>query len=93
LRILEGGPNPPEKVPPRTTLMRQGLDEAPPKTYSVHEEEVPRAGVGYQSFRRTRWTNGEAYVWLGVQKQTGRGERTSGLAFDSIVDVKPKKTP
>jgi hypothetical protein len=47
LRILEGGPNPPEKVPPRTTLMRQGLDEAPPKTYSVHEEEVPRAGVGY----------------------------------------------
>jgi hypothetical protein len=46
-----------------------------------------------QSFRRTRWTNGEAYVWLGVQKQTGRGERTSGLAFDSIVDVKPKKTP
>jgi hypothetical protein len=91
LRILLGGPSPPEKVPPRTTLMRQGLDEIPPKTYFVHEEEVPRAGVRVtQSFRRTRWTKGEAYVWLGVRKQTGRGERTSGLAFDSIVDVKPK---
>jgi hypothetical protein len=86
LRIVEGDPLPPEKIPPRTTLMREGLDETPKKPYFVHEEEVPRAGIRVtQSFRRTRWMNGEVYVWLGVQKQTGRGERSSGLAFDTIV--------
>jgi hypothetical protein len=88
LRIIQGAPNPPVKVPPRTTLVRQGLDVKPAQSYFVHEEEVPRSGATVsESFRRTRWTKGEAYVWLGVQKQTGRGERSSGLAFDSIVNV------
>ncbi len=89
LRIIEGDPLPPEKIPPRTTLVREGLDETPKQQYFLHEEEVPRAGIRVtQSFRRTRWTKGEAYVWLGVQKQTGRGERSSGLTFDTIVTAK-----
>jgi len=89
LRIIEGDTLPPEKIPPRTTLIRQGLDETVKQPYYLHEEEVPRAGmIVDQSFRRTRWTKGEAYVWLGVQKQTGRGERSSGLAFDKIVSAK-----
>jgi hypothetical protein len=89
LRIIEGDTLPPEKIPPRTTLIRQGLDETVKQPYFLHEEEVPRAGIIVdQSFRRTRWTKGEAYVWLGVQKQTGRGERSSGLAFDKIVSAK-----
>lgn len=87
LRIIQGDPNA-VKVPPRTTLLRQGLDVTPPQSYFLHEEEVPRAGATVtESFRRTRWTKGEAYVWLGVRKQTGRGERSSGLAFDTIVNV------
>jgi len=91
LRIIEGGPTPPPKVAPRTTLMRQGLELIPKQSYFIHEEEVPRAGVTVsEAFRRTRWTKGEAYVWLGVQKQTGRGERSSGLAFDIIIDAKPQ---
>jgi hypothetical protein len=93
LRMIEGDPLPPDKVPPRTMLIRQGLDETPRQPYFVHEEEVPRAGaVVSESFRRTRWTRGEAYVWLGVQKQVGRGERLSGLAFDSIVDTAANKS-
>jgi hypothetical protein len=88
LRIIEGDALPPEKVPPRTTLMRQGLDETPKQPYFLHEEEVPRAGIVVtQSFRRTRWKGGETYVWLAVQKQSGRGERSSGLAFDAIVNA------
>src|SRR5207248_1555091 len=31
LRIIEGDPQPPVKIPPRTTLMREGLDEAQKK--------------------------------------------------------------
>ena len=67
-------------------LLRPNL----PKAYYVHEEEVPRAGAMVsQSYQRTRWIGGRVFTWLGVRKQTGRGEGTSGLAFDRLVDVNP----
>jgi hypothetical protein len=82
-RILEGNPNRPRKIRPRTTLLRQGLDQK--QAYYLHEEEVPRAGVRMtQSFQRTRWQNGRVVVWLGVHKETGRGEASSRLAFDRL---------
>lgn len=85
-RILDGDPNQPEKIRPRTMLLRPNL----PKAYYVHEEEVPRAGAMVsQSYQRTRWIGGRVFTWLGVRKQTGRGEGTSGLAFDRLVDAKP----
>lgn len=91
-RILPGAPLPPPKVPPRTTLIREGLDVSPARPYFIHEEEVPRAGAQVTlSFRRTRWTGGQAPVWLGVRKRTGRGERGSGLAFDVIANAPPKQ--
>lgn len=91
LRIIPGAPLPPPKIPPRTTLVREGLDVTPAQPYFLHEEEVPRAGALVTlGFRRTRWLGGQAPVWLGVRKRTGRGERSSGLAFDAIVD-KPRE--
>jgi hypothetical protein len=86
-RILEGDPNPPVKVQPRTVLLRQGLDETPAQTYFVAEEEVPRAGTRVlQSYQRTRWTDGRVVTWLRVRRQTGRGEGSSGLRFDYLVN-------
>ncbi len=88
LRVIGGDPAPPAKVTPRTTLLRRGLDEAPLQPYFLHEEEVPRAGIRVsQQFQRTRWRDGRVWVWVGVQKQTGRGEGSSGLAFDRLVDA------
>lgn len=87
LRIIEGDPSTPAKVSPRTSLLRVGLDDTPAAPYFLHEEEVPRAGIRVtQRFQRTRWRDGRAWVWLGVRKQTGRGEGSSGLAFDRLVD-------
>lgn len=84
-RLIEGDPNPAEKIRPRTALMRHGLDANPPQGYELHEEEVPRAGIKVsQSFQRTRWYNGDVFLWTGVRKRTGRGERSSGLRFDQI---------
>ena len=76
LRIMEGDPDPtPEPVRPRTSLLRPGLEADPQVGYLLHEEEVSRAGVRVtQGFQRTRWSDGRAWVWLGVRKQTGRGE-------------------
>ena len=87
-----GRPRPtPVPVRPRTSLLRHGLDAGPAERYFLHEEEVPRAGVRVtQAFQRTRWRDGRAWVWLGVRKQTGRGEGSSGLAFDRIIDVPPQ---
>lgn len=89
IRILEGDTLAPAKIKPVTAILREGLDAAVPAAFYVHEEEVPRMGVRVtQSFQRTRWMNGEVFLWLGMRKQTGRGEGSSGLAFDQIRDSK-----
>lgn len=82
-RILEGDDDPPKKIEPRTSLLREGLDEATARPYFVHEEEVHRAGVRVTaSFQRSRRRDGQVVTWVGIRKQTGRGEGASGLAFD-----------
>jgi hypothetical protein len=87
IRIIEGDTLAPEKIKPVTSILREGLDKNVPEAYYIHEEEIPRQGICVtQSFQRTRWTNGEVFVWLGMRKQTGRGEGSSGLAFDQIKD-------
>ena len=83
-RFLKGDTAKPAKVRPRTSLLMEGLEEKQP--YYIYEEEVPRNGViVYQSFQRTRWKNGRVFVWYGAHKTTGRGEGSSGLAFDRIL--------
>ncbi len=45
----------------------------PKQSYYINEEEVLRAGTNLtQSFQRTRWYNGQVFVWPGVRKRTGR---------------------
>ena len=85
-RLIEGDPSPIEKVRPRTTLLREGLDAVPAVAYYVHEEEVPRAGTQVQLvYQRTRWQSGKVVLWLAAQRQTSRGESSSGLAFDQLI--------
>jgi hypothetical protein len=85
IRILEGDTLAPAKIKPNTSILREGLDTTVPSVFYIHEEEVPRMGVRVtQSFQRTRWMNGEVFTWLGMRKLTGRGEGSSGLAFDQI---------
>ena len=56
------------------------------RTYFVDEEEVPRAdALVTQAYQRTRWLGGRVYLRLGITRTTGRGEASSGLAFDQIV--------
>jgi hypothetical protein len=87
-RIIEGDTLKPESVRPRSILLRKGIDTTPAEAYFIHEEEVPRAGVVVtKSYQRTRWYGGKVYLWLGIHKQTGRGEGQSNLQFDQIVPV------
>jgi hypothetical protein len=85
-RVLEGDPHP-AKVEPRTALLREGLERTPAESYFIHEEEVSRAGTRvFQAYQRTRWTDGRVVLWLGAGRQTGRGEGSSGLRFDGLVN-------
>lgn len=89
VRLIDGLPGDPPPVEPRTALLRRGLDTDPRAPYFLHEEEVPRSGIRvFTAFQRTRTRTGEAVVWLGARKQTGRGEGSSGLAFDRIVPTR-----
>jgi hypothetical protein len=55
----------------------------------LNEEEVPRAGkIVTRSWQRARWLNGATFLWLGRAVITGKGEGSSGLAFDQVVEPK-----
>jgi hypothetical protein len=80
-RAIPGLPTVP--VAPRGAILTPLPVSAAP--YFVHEEEVPRAGATVtRGFQRARGTDGATYLWLGRTKTTGRGEGSSGLAFDWI---------
>jgi hypothetical protein len=86
LRVLPNVPLTPP-IRPRTDLLQVGIAENRP--YFVHEEEVPRSGaLVSRNWQRTRWYNGEVITWLGRHKTTGRGEGSSGLAFDQLISPK-----
>lgn len=89
LRILDGDPDIPRKIKPQTSILRDGLDVPQPKAFYLHEDEVPRSGTFVRKgYGRTRWTNGEVYVWVSTMKQNGSGEGSSGLAFDEALLAK-----
>ena len=56
----------------------------------VHEEEVPREGAVVT--RRpvlARWFDGSLHAWTRREKTPGRGESSSGLAFDTVRPSEP----
>jgi hypothetical protein len=87
-RVLDGATapaTPPVPVRPRTTLLRAGLDAG--QAYFVHEEEVPRVGTRLAAaYNRTRMPDGHIVVWYGIQRSTGRGEGSSSLDWDRLID-------
>ncbi len=83
-RLLKGDHgSPPTPITPRTALLRQGLDLG--LGYFIAEEEISRAGEHVKrTWQRTRWNDGSVFTWLSIERRTGRGEGSSGLAFDRM---------
>ncbi len=60
---------------------------AVPGPYFIEEEEIPRAGrIVERAFQRARWLDGSTFLWIGRRSISGRGEGSSGLAFDHLVE-------
>jgi hypothetical protein len=57
----------------------------------IHDEEVMRDGIVVRRrFRQARWTGGSAFTWSALEKLNGRGEGSSGLAFDQATQKPPR---
>jgi hypothetical protein len=56
--------------------------------YYIDEAEIQRAGVIVRrTFQRARWLQGKTFLWIGRDKEAGKGEGWSNLQFDQIVDI------
>lgn len=75
------------RMPDQAALFKgEIIDE--PAPYFVNEEEVPRTGKSVtRSYQLTRTTAGKPVLWIGRKATVGKGEGSSGLAFDQIVDL------
>jgi hypothetical protein len=72
----------PRVVPALARLLAVG---SPTGRLLIREEEVPREGVVVQrTYRAARWHDGRLFVWAGNRASVGRGEASSGLAFDAL---------
>lgn len=77
----------PERVRPRTDLLKEGFVSPNWGPYYIFEEEIPRSGaIVKRNWQRVRGMDGAVYTWLGRHKQNGRGEVNSGLEYDIIKD-------
>jgi hypothetical protein len=53
----------------------------------LHDEEVPREGARVtRHYELARWIDGSTLLWPSRRKQVGRGEGSSGLRYDRIVE-------
>jgi hypothetical protein len=51
----------------------------------LFEEEVPRSGTRVARRRqRARWHDGSVHAWTARRRESGTGESSSGLTFDSV---------
>ncbi len=74
-------------VPPHGTLLARDPVARP---NVINEEEILRGGaVVRRTFQQARTHDGTTVTWSGRQKLNGRGEGSSGLAFDQVALRRP----
>ena len=70
---------------PRTVTSEARLLDPGAGRLLIREEEVPREGVVVRrTYQAARWHDGRLFVWSGNRASVGRGEASSGLAFDDL---------
>lgn len=73
-------------------LPRGGILSRAPhdKPNIIFEEEILRGGsVVRRTVQQARWHDGSTITWVGRKKLNGRGEGSSGLAFDQVTLRRP----
>jgi hypothetical protein len=64
----------------------QGQLLAANQALALYDHEVPREGAQVtRAYRYARASDGTPLLWVGRQKNVGRGEGWSGLRFDALI--------
>jgi hypothetical protein len=72
------------------TFPPQGRLLEPERSLAFPEEELPRSGlVVTRSWQLARDPRGTTHAWIGRRARPGRGEGSSGLAFDELIPPPP----
>lgn len=70
-----------DQLGPQSTI----LD--PRQPFWMYEEEIPRSGAKFERrWQFGRWHDGSFHVWIQRRKMAGRGERSSGLSWDLLLE-------
>ena len=70
----------PRVVTPRAAALHAGASRL-----LIREAEVPREGIVVRRvYQAARSQDGRLLVWAGYRAAVGRGEASSGLAFDAL---------
>ncbi len=63
----------------------RGVVLTPGAMLVIRDQAVPRSGVRVQRYvRRARWIDGSTYCWMARRIIPGKGQGSSGLAFDTL---------
>ena len=82
LRLRRGILGGPGQRAPRGHILEPG------HPFYVADEAVPREGITVtRRWRRARWIDGKTVLWVARRAEIGRGEASSGLAFDLVRDL------
>ena len=59
----------------------------PDRELLLFEEEMSREGARLtRTYQYARWIDGSTHLWIGRRKAPDRGEGSSGLQFDTIIE-------
>lgn len=85
MRLKRGAVLKPDGTPRVVVAKGNVLNPDPKAGLELFEEEVPREGARVtRSYQLARWHDGSTHLWIGRRKSIGRGEGSSGLAFDVL---------
>ncbi len=93
LMLRRGGMFDPVSTSMPPLVAARGVILTPGQMFVVRDQAIPRAGVQVNRYvRRARWIDGSTYCWMARRTRTGKGQGSSGLAFD-ILEGPPAAKP
>jgi len=86
LMLRRGGMYDPKSTSQPPLIPARGAVLTPGQMFVVRDQAVPRAGIQVNRYmRRARWLNGATYCWMARRSRAGKGQGSSGLAFDVLL--------
>jgi hypothetical protein len=92
LMLRRGGMFDPTSTATPPLVPARGVVLTPGELFVVRDQAIARAGVQVDRYiRRARWIDGSTYCWMARKTRSGKGQGSSGLAFDVLATAPPAK--